>query len=473
MSPSDNAVQLALIVPRMPHPLLCPDASPAYAALAAGYAAARARIIAAKPDVLLIYSSGWASVIGHQIQANPDAKWTHVDPEFHELGAMPYHVHMDAELGAAWRDAALARGLQARTVSYQGFPFDTGSVVALKLLTEGLDIPASIVSSNMYADRAETVVLGKAAGEALAASGKRAVAIAVTNLSHWLHPRPVPPAEDRVSSRQDDEWNRKLLELLGQGRLEDVSQLARTFTHQAHADNKLKAIWWLATVAGAHNRYQGDVLAYGPVQGAGCAVVALTPDDTTAANLEFDEDDVEVFHGDRNVLATSTGDTVATPSPRPPASPPSPVAPAPQQDRVDVAADQAPRPVGAYPHARRVGELLYLSGVGPRQAGTDAIPGGPIRDGDGQPLDYDIRAQTRAVIENVRKILEASGSSLDRVLDVTSFLVDMDRDFAGYNEVYAELLGPVGPTRTTLAIRALPTPIAVELKVIAAAGPAR
>lgn len=129
--------------------------------------------------------------------------------------------------------------------------------------------------------------------------------------------------------------------------------------------------------------------------------------------------------------------------------------------------------MGAYPHARRVGELLYLSGVGPRQAGTDAIPGGPIRDGDGQPLDYDIRAQTRAVIENVRKILEASGSSLDRVLDVTSFLVDMDRDFAGYNEVYAELLGPVGPTRTTLAIRALPTPIAVELKVIAAAGPAR
>lgn len=138
--------------------------------------------------------------------------------------------------------------------------------------------------------------------------------------------------------------------------------------------------------------------------------------------------------------------------------------------RIDVAASKAPKPVGAYPHARRVGDLLFLSGVGPRQAGTDAIPGGPIRDADRNPLDYDIEAQTRAVIDNVRRILEASGSSLDRVLDVTTFLIDMDRDFRGYNKVYAELLGTIGPTRTTVAIRALPTPIAIELKVIAAAG---
>ena len=132
--------------------------------------------------------------------------------------------------------------------------------------------------------------------------------------------------------------------------------------------------------------------------------------------------------------------------------------------------DAAPKPVGAYPHARRVGDLLFLSGVGPRQPG-DAL-GGPIRDADGNPLDYDIEAQTRAVIENVRKILEASGSSLDRVLDITAFLVDMDRDFKGYNKVYAETFSSIQATRTTLAIRALPTPIAVEFKVLAAAGDA-
>ena len=95
------------------------------------------------------------------------------------------------------------------------------------------------------------------------------------------------------------------------------------------------------------------------------------------------------------------------------------------------------------------------------------IPGGPIHDADGKPLEYDIKAQTHAVVQNITRILEEAGGSIDDVLDVTSFLVDMDRDFKGYNEVWAETLGKVGPTRTTLAIRALPTPIAVEMKVIA------
>ena len=128
---------------------------------------------------------------------------------------------------------------------------------------------------------------------------------------------------------------------------------------------------------------------------------------------------------------------------------------------------KAPKPVGAYPHARIEGDLIYLSGVGPRQPGDNSIPGGPIKDSSGNPLNYDIKAQTRAVVDNIARILEEAGSSLDNVIDVTSFLVDMDRDFGGYNEVWAETLGKVGPTRTTLAIRALPTPIAVEMKVIA------
>ncbi|HII96598.1 MAG TPA: RidA family protein [Candidatus Poseidoniaceae archaeon] len=129
--------------------------------------------------------------------------------------------------------------------------------------------------------------------------------------------------------------------------------------------------------------------------------------------------------------------------------------------------DTAPKPVGAYPHARRVGDMLYLSGVGPRQPGTNAIPGGPIHDAEGRPLNYDIKAQTQAVVNNVERVLKEAGGSLENVVDVTSFLVDMDRDFAGYNEVWAETLGKVGPTRTTLAIRSLPTPIAVEMKVVA------
>jgi 2-aminomuconate deaminase len=127
----------------------------------------------------------------------------------------------------------------------------------------------------------------------------------------------------------------------------------------------------------------------------------------------------------------------------------------------------APDPVGAYPHARRHGDLLFLSGVGPRQAGTHEIPGGPIRDAQGNPRDYDIRAQTEAVIGNIKAVLAACGATLEDVLDVTVFLVDMERDFLGYNEVYAQHFTTVQAARTTLAICALPTPIAVEFKVIA------
>ncbi|MCB9678794.1 MAG: RidA family protein [Alphaproteobacteria bacterium] len=127
----------------------------------------------------------------------------------------------------------------------------------------------------------------------------------------------------------------------------------------------------------------------------------------------------------------------------------------------------APKPVGAYPHARRVGDLLFVSGMGPRQPGTDAIPGGPIRDAQGNPLDYDAAAQTHAVIQNIARVLEASGASLANVVDCTCFLVDMDRDFAAFNAVYGEYFAEIQPTRTTVAVRALPTPIAVELKVVA------
>jgi len=134
-----------------------------------------------------------------------------------------------------------------------------------------------------------------------------------------------------------------------------------------------------------------------------------------------------------------------------------------------VVAAAAPRPVGAYPHARRVGNLLYLSGIGPRRPGTDEIPGGPVRDAAGVPRAYDVEAQTRSVIENVKTVLEAAGSSLSKVLDVTVFLIDMERDFEAFNRVYAERFADVGATRTTLAVLALPTPIAVEMKVIAEA----
>jgi reactive intermediate/imine deaminase len=174
---------------------------------------------------------------------------------------------------------------------------------------------------------------------------------------------------------------------------------------------------------------------------------------------------LEFFSESRNVcVAISDTAPPAALHTRPPTRPAKP----PRADNGEVRTAAAPRPVGPYPHARRFGELLFVSGMGPRQPGTDEIPGGPIRDADG-PRDYDIAAQTHAVIKNIATVLEASGASLADVLDVTCFLVDMDRDFATFNHVYREYFADVGATRTTVAVRALPTPIAVELKVIARA----
>ena len=126
----------------------------------------------------------------------------------------------------------------------------------------------------------------------------------------------------------------------------------------------------------------------------------------------------------------------------------------------------APEPVGAYPHARRVGNLLFLSGVGPRKRGSSEIPGVTLN-AEGNIQSYDIEAQCRSVFENVRTILEEAGSSWDRIVDVLVFLTDMKRDFAAYNRLYAEYFRDNQPTRTTIEINALPTPIAIELKVIA------
>jgi 2-aminomuconate deaminase len=133
---------------------------------------------------------------------------------------------------------------------------------------------------------------------------------------------------------------------------------------------------------------------------------------------------------------------------------------------------RAPEPVGAFPHAKRVGEFLFLSGIGPRQRGSKEIPGITL-DSKGNVVNYDIETQCRAVFENVRLVLEDAGATWQDIIDVTVFLTDMKKDFPFYNRLYAEYFagpGKPNPTRTTVEVVALPTPIAIELKVIAAVG---
>lgn len=135
-------------------------------------------------------------------------------------------------------------------------------------------------------------------------------------------------------------------------------------------------------------------------------------------------------------------------------------------DNTRIRTDTAPAPVGAYPHARRVGNLLFLSGVGSRTPGTNAVPGN-VHDEAGKLVSHDIEAQCRQVFANVRAVLEAAGARWEDLIDVTVFLTDIEHDFAAYNRLYAEHFKGVDACRTTLGISALPTPIHIELKCVA------
>lgn len=298
------------LVPGIPHPLLCPERNAGWMRLRQAFEAARQDLLRAEPDVLIVYSTMWPSVIGHQVVADPKPTWVHVDELFHDLGSIPYEFRIDAGFAEATVAAARARGLEARTIAYYGFPIDTGSVVALKLLNPDNAIPAVIVSSNVYADRAETIVLGKACRDAVLTEGRRAATVVVGTLSNrlftdWIDADPAKPVEDRVHSLKDDEWNRKILEFLGEGRLEDTAQLSREIHRQIRVPKvvSFKSMWWWSAVMGQHNRYHGRVYAYEPLYGTGAAVVGLLPTGEGVGEKEFDEDDVELHRGDRNVIA--------------------------------------------------------------------------------------------------------------------------------------------------------------------------
>jgi 2-aminophenol/2-amino-5-chlorophenol 1,6-dioxygenase subunit alpha len=445
-------IQKAYLVPGQPHILLAPDRNPGWASLRQSYEAIGREIERSGAELMLLYSTQWFSVIGHLFQTAPNPQWTLVDQNWYDLGEIPYSFRVDPEFGKLYADVCKDLGMQTATVDYHGFPIDTGTVVALKLLNPNNAVPASVVSCNIYAERDETRALGRAARTAIDRYGKKTIVVVVTNLSNRFEVAEIDPAHDHISSSKDDEWNRKILEMLGEGRLEDVAQVAREFGREANADMGFKAIWWLGALAGENNKYDGKVWDYQPVWGTGNALVELTPNPFKELDFEkeFDEGPVEVGTGLESHNVTDGGPDVGR------ASEMSSQEEWPEDRTSPIMATGAASPVGAYPHARRVGELLFLSGIGPRRPVTNEIPEG-------------IEAQTRATVDNVRAILEAAGSSLEKILDVTVYLTDMKGDFERFNRVYAEVLGKIQPTRTTVGVDSLPTPISVEMKIIASA----
>lgn len=430
----------ALIVPGLPQLLLAPDKSPGWGRLRAAYDQARKEIETSGADLILYYSTQWLSVLGYTFQADPAPEWVHVDQNFHDLGSMPYKFRIDPDFASAYSAEVKKDGHHVMLANFRGFPVDTGTIVAQKLLNPDNRIPASMVSCNMYAEKNETIELGRAGLRALERSGKKAIVVLVSGLSNRFFVKEVEAKDDRISSAKDDEWNQKITELLADGRLEDVAQVARDFGREANGDMGFKGAWWLNGICGESNEFSGKVLAYDAIYGTGNCVAVLSPKGAIKAKAHEPASDATQAPAKPNASASSSSAVID--------------------------ASAAPEPVGAYPHARREGELLFLSGVGPRQKGSKKIPGVEL-DAEGNITSYDVEVQTRSVIQNIKSILEASGSSLDKVIDVQVYLTNMKKDFPIFNKVYAEFFKEVQATRTTIEVGALPTPIAVEFKVVA------
>jgi 2-aminophenol/2-amino-5-chlorophenol 1,6-dioxygenase alpha subunit len=188
------------------------------------------------------------------------------------MGDFPFDFTVDTELGARAAEIAAAQGLATKTVSYEGFPIDTGTLVTLHFLNPSSTIPVSLVSCNIYAGREDSLTLGRALGQAIRESGRRAVLIACTALSARFFAADIRPSEDHFVRAEDDLWNRRILDLVRQGKNNEVVEIGPRYAEAAAVDMTFKAFYWLMGALGVPP-VAGEVLAYGPLWGTGAAIV--------------------------------------------------------------------------------------------------------------------------------------------------------------------------------------------------------
>lgn len=480
------SITACYIVPGLPHPLLAADKNPGWKRLRDAMDEIRNEIETSDAEMILYFSSQWLSVLGYLFQADPAPEWTLVDHNWHEFGSIKYKFKVDPRFAHLYAAEVKEMGHYVREVNYRGFPIDTGTVVAQKLLNPSNRLPAAMASCNMYAEKQETLSIGQAAMRAIEKHGKRVAVVCITGLSSRFHTDEVAFEHDVISSQKDDEWNRKILEVLSEGRLEDMSEVAREFARQANADMGCRGFWWLNGLCGKTNDFKGRVFGYEPIYGSGGAVVGLYPNRKLAAIPGWVNDEADLVERFSGKAKASKSAAVSGASVSRGSQPKVESQTRGSQTALEsivtfepaahaagsVNSSKAPPAVGPYPHAKRVGDFLFLSGVGPRKPGTKEIPGVQT-DADGQVVAHDVEEQTRSVIQNIQAVLAESGASLLDVVDVQVYLTDMAGDFKRFNHVYGEYFGYKGgpePTRTTVEVTALPTPICVELKVTAYVG---
>ncbi len=261
----------AYLLPGLPHPVLRPDITGWNRFVPAAQKAGRA-LAAAKPDTLVVYSTQWLAVLDQLWQTRPRVQGVHVDENWYDWGDLSYDIKVDTELTFACIAGGARHGITSKGVNYDGFPIDTGAIVANGLLNPDGRLPLLMTSNNIYHDWAMTERLGRLVADTAKEQNKRIAVVGVGGLSGRMFRETIDPRNDRIADPEDDKRNRRMLDLIERGDVEGVKREAPAYAKDARADMGFKHLAWIMGALGG--RFFGArVHAYGPIWGSGAAVV--------------------------------------------------------------------------------------------------------------------------------------------------------------------------------------------------------
>jgi 2-aminophenol/2-amino-5-chlorophenol 1,6-dioxygenase subunit alpha len=269
---SENAVVAAALVPGMPH-MLAQEPAASWADLAAAVRQVGDDFRAAAVDTVLMLSTQWFTVLGHQFQLDPNPHGRRVDENWYDFdyGHIDYNLRVDVDLVEQWVTAAEGRGLQARRTHYDQFPIDTGTTTVSSLIDPARQFRFAQVSCNLYAEVDSIATLARTGLAAADSMGRRIGVLVISGLSAGLLQSWIEPSQDRIATPEQDRWNRRILDLIVRGEQDAVLSVREQFAREGAADSQFRALAFLAGSGVLTSAAQ--VLAYGPIWGTGAAVL--------------------------------------------------------------------------------------------------------------------------------------------------------------------------------------------------------
>ena len=268
------SVVSAFLVPGSPLPMIHPE-NPPWGRIADAMAQAGESLRASEPDVILVYSTQWFAVLDQLWQTRERLQGLHVDENWHEFGVMPFDITIDTELAHQCVERADGRGIKSKSVDFDQFPVDTGTIVASRLMDPDGNIPMVLSSNNLYHDWDTTVSIGDVAAQTAAAAGRKFAVIGIGGLSGSFFRHEIDVSEDRIENPKEDEWNKKILKSMEEGNKDALLELCPEFASEAKVDMGFKHLAFVLGAAGS-SLGKATVHAYEPTYGAGAAVVEFS-----------------------------------------------------------------------------------------------------------------------------------------------------------------------------------------------------